>query len=465
MEVVGDSSVGPAAARRRKTAAERRAQRSRAQARAVSHILAGFMEITAHRGNAVSRTASTFVGALRFLRDGGSALALAAHAADEEAVATSSKAAVSAAHAEGREEAASSATPSVSLAGGDAMPIEQVLLAEGCENKVAKVFAEPDVVLGDDKGSCVTLLEGDHGGKAAETGTSCTSAAAASSSSCSSRRPVIELFGDVQVAKVDVMVDAAGADIEEAGVAAAGEGASAPSSAPAVVSALSGGAARRLASSSSAACAADTFVHEKEGSGEAVRVPRDERRKVAKVIPPKAAGVTKDGNMVTGGKVATSRTASASSSSAGRSFIGLFDVGGGQVEHTAPVVSAGQTSEAIRSAEAESVARRLVASESSSVWSSQEKLLSLACIFDALRDMIEEAGEEERLSAVQLAILNFNGTPLSRFASEEKRAIRRVVSGDLGMMTYTKLLGFLRKADRHLWRSHQQVDRWREMFC
>jgi hypothetical protein len=68
------AAADAAAGRRRKTAAERRAQRARAQARAVSHLLAGFDEVAAHRGNAVSRTASIFSRALRCLKSGGWAL-------------------------------------------------------------------------------------------------------------------------------------------------------------------------------------------------------------------------------------------------------------------------------------------------------------------------------------------------------------------------------------------------------
>jgi hypothetical protein len=65
------AAADAAAGRRRKTAAERRAQRARAQARAVSHLLAGFDEVAAHRGNAVSKTASIFSRALRCLKSGG----------------------------------------------------------------------------------------------------------------------------------------------------------------------------------------------------------------------------------------------------------------------------------------------------------------------------------------------------------------------------------------------------------
>jgi hypothetical protein len=68
-----DAASGDAAAvpRRKKTAAERRSQRSRAQARAVAHLLAGFKEVESHRGNAVSKTATTFSRALRCLSSGG----------------------------------------------------------------------------------------------------------------------------------------------------------------------------------------------------------------------------------------------------------------------------------------------------------------------------------------------------------------------------------------------------------
>jgi hypothetical protein len=69
----GNAAAGEAAAvpRRKKTAAERRGQRARAQARAIAHLLAGFKEVETHRGNAVSRTATTFSRALRCLSSGG----------------------------------------------------------------------------------------------------------------------------------------------------------------------------------------------------------------------------------------------------------------------------------------------------------------------------------------------------------------------------------------------------------
>eukprot|EP00969_Alexandrium_andersonii_P098539 4348797-Alexandrium_andersonii.AAC.1 len=57
--------AAPAIDRRRKTAAERRAQARRAEARMVSRLLQGFASLDGHRGNALTKAARQFANSLR----------------------------------------------------------------------------------------------------------------------------------------------------------------------------------------------------------------------------------------------------------------------------------------------------------------------------------------------------------------------------------------------------------------
>jgi hypothetical protein len=211
----GDPAAGATAVRRRKSAAERRAQRARAQARAVSHLLAGFEEVAAHRGNAVSRTATTFSWALRCLSAGGWTLheKSGARAGEGPTTASSSAASAFSGVAErttrvGRmgivcKEATSGAVPSsaaygsfvASGVGGANEGASSPSLAPAVVDaqKLAEVIQVPLVTRssGDDMASVpvVGLLGGfkDVGNMAAESGASSTSAAAASSSALSRR--------------------------------------------------------------------------------------------------------------------------------------------------------------------------------------------------------------------------------------------------------------------------------------
>ena len=60
----GTHGVGRHSKRRVKTSAERAAQRRRAEARTVQELLAGFNDLAAHRGSALSKAAQVFVSAL-----------------------------------------------------------------------------------------------------------------------------------------------------------------------------------------------------------------------------------------------------------------------------------------------------------------------------------------------------------------------------------------------------------------
>jgi hypothetical protein len=199
--------------------------------------------------------------------------------------------------------------------------------------------------------------------------------------------------------------------------------------------------------------------------------------KVAEVIPkPKVVpGDEKGFRVTTGGNndemaaAASSSAAASSLSSPGRSFIKLFDdVRVSMVDKKVEQeVSVEQSVKAFRREEAVSDAMCVMATTSSSLWSSEVGTSMLFDIFEELRDLLEDACEEKWLGAVQRAIGRFDGTPLSRFAFEERRAIQRVAGQgcDVGVMTYSKLLGFLRKANRPLWETHKEVDGWSQRFC
>jgi hypothetical protein len=443
-----DVSASLVACRRRKTAAERRSQRARASARAVSHILAGFVEVEAHRGNAVSKAASTFVLALRLLQDGGKAQKKykehAEQGADEGVAATPSTAAWHA-PGDGQELAASSAaSPSavVALGAEEPLPTKE---GKGCADKVAPVLVMPIVVPGDDKCFRVTTVEGDYDGKeeATRRAAATSSSAAAASSLSSSSVTAIEVFDDVLGAQVGdpIMTEKV-----------------------------------ETAASASTACAADIYCNAVSSSAastsgarhvfEKALVAGDDLGVPAPVSAPdevskKVVEVTKTIHEGCSGPSVTMAGNTSADGKAARSFIGLF--GGEAAEHTA-TVSDVQLVLDIQRVQAESDAWRVMASVPSSVWSSQPSLLIEE--FVQLRVFLDGACELEHLGAVQMAIGRFDGSPLSRFAVEELQAIRRVAGRgcEVDTMAYKKLLGLLRKASRTLWTSHQDADSWRECF-